>query len=207
LGVYPSFILGSYSYVQPVRNPVTRHINHLVGLYVQLQHGKHSYPTWYEQKKIYMGGLFAIRDEKGRYTINEVNGRHNGSGTPLTAVRAIEPSPFRNDTDVYFGGHDCATKMSTDFAWMYKAPLRTVLRLPPARSSEVTVAQPRTSPSDQASAHRRWTSGNYSTQARLVTFADGIAVLKKSDGETVRVPYAVLSPADQQFLDDWKRRN
>ena len=205
LGVYPSFILGSYSYVQPVRNPVTRHINHLVGLYVQLPHGKHSYPTW-SDKKIYMGGLFAIRDEKGRYTINEVNGRHNGSGTPLTAVRAIEPSPFRNDTDVYFGGHDCATKMSTDFAWMYKAPLRTVLRLPPARSSEVTVAQPRTSPSDQAPAQRKWTSGNYSTQARLVTFADGIAVLKKSDGKIVRVPYVVLSPADQQYLDDWKKR-
>jgi len=129
LGVHPSFILGAYSYVQPVRNPVTRKINHLVGLYVQLPHGKHSYPTW-SDKKIYMGGLFAIRDEKGRYTINEVNGRHNGSDTPLTTVRAIEPSPFPDDTDVYFGGHDCANFMSTDFAWMYKAPLRTVLRLP-----------------------------------------------------------------------------
>jgi len=129
LGVYPSFILGSYSYVQSVRNPVTRKIHHLVGLYVQLNYGKHSYPTWDEKKQIYMGGLFAIRDEKGRYTINEVNGRHNGSDTPLTAVRAIEPSPFRNDTDVYFGGHDCANIMSTDFAWIYKAPLRTVLRL------------------------------------------------------------------------------
>ena len=129
LGVYPSFILGSYSYVQSVRNPVTRKINHLVGLYVQLNYGKHSYPTWDEKKQIYMGGLFAIRDEKGRYTINEVNGRHNGSDTPLTAVRAIEPSPFRSDTDVYFGGHDCANIMSTGFAWIYKAPLRTVLRL------------------------------------------------------------------------------
>ena len=128
LGVHPSFILGAYSYVQPVRNPETGKINHLVGLYVQLQRGKHSYPTW-SDKKIYMGGLFAIRDEKGRYTINEVNGRHNGSDTPLTAVRAIEPSPFRYDTDVYFGGHDCAFIRSTDFAWMYKAPLRTVLRL------------------------------------------------------------------------------
>jgi hypothetical protein len=128
LGVHPSFILGAYSYVQPVLNPVTRKINHLVGLYVQLPHGKHAYPTW-SDKNIYMGGLFAIRDEKGRYTINEVNGRHNGSDTPLTTVRAIEPSPFRNDTDVYFGGHDCAFRRSTNFAWMYKAPLRTVLRL------------------------------------------------------------------------------
>ena len=132
LGVHPSFILGAYSYVQPVSNPVTRKNNHLVGLYVQLQQGEHSYPTW-SDKKIYMGGLFAIRDEKGRYTINEVNGRHNGSDTPLTTVRAIEPSPFRNDTDVYFGGHDCANFMSTDFAWMYKAPLRTALGIPPSK--------------------------------------------------------------------------
>ena len=205
MNVYPSFILGSYSYVQPVRNPVTRHINHLVGLYVQMQHGEHSYPTWHPNK-VYMGGLFAVRDEKGRYTINEVNGRHNGSDTPLTAVRAIEPSPFRNDTDIYFGGHDCASRMSTGFAWMYKAPLRTVLGLPPARPRKSTVAQPRTSPTDQAPVRRKWTSGNYSTLARLVTFADGIAVLEKPDGKTVRVPYAVLSPADQQYLDDWKRR-
>ena len=149
LGVYPSFILGSYSYVQPVRNPVTRHINHLVGLYVQLQHGKHSYPTW-SDKKIYMGGLFAIRDEKGRYTINEVNGRHNGSDTPLTAVRAIEPSPFRNDTDVYFGGHDCAFRRSTDFAWMYKAPLRTVLGLPLAKTPVARVPKTPVPPASKA---------------------------------------------------------
>jgi hypothetical protein len=40
----------------------------------------------------------------------------------------------------------------------------------------------------------------------LITFTNGIAVLKKSDGETVKVPYAKLSPADQKFLDDWKKR-
>lgn len=205
MNVHPTFILGSYSYVQPVRNPVTRRINHLIGLYVQMQHGEHSYPTWHPNK-IYMGGLFAIRDSNGQYTVNEVNGRHNGSDNPLTAVRAIKPSPFRNDTDVYFGGHDCAFKMSTGFAWMYKAPLRTVLRLPPAKSREPTIAQTRTSPTDQAPAHRKWTSGDYSTEARLVTFADGIVVLEKSDGKTVSVAYAKLSPADQSFLDDWKER-
>ena len=151
-GVHPSFILGSYSYVQPVRNPVTHRTNHLVGLYVQLQRGKHSYPTW-SDKQIYMGALFAIRDEKGRYTINEVNGRHNGKDTPLTTVRAIEPSPFRNDTDVYFGGHDCANIMSTDYAWMYKAPLRTVLRLPPSKSPASPAAKaPVPSAADQAKA-------------------------------------------------------
>lgn len=46
----------------------------------------------------------------------------------LTAARAIEPSPFPGDTDVYFGGHDCAVIMSTHSAWIYKAPLREVLR-------------------------------------------------------------------------------
>jgi len=125
MGVYPTFFLGAYSYFQPLRNPVTGRIEHLVGLYVQLGHGKHAYPTW---NKIYKGGLYAIRDENGRYRINEVNGRHNGRDAPLTAVRAIEPSPFPGDTDVYFGGHDCAGNMSTDFAWIYRASLRAALR-------------------------------------------------------------------------------
>jgi hypothetical protein len=126
MGVHATFFLGAYSYFQPLRNPATGQVEHLVGLYVQLGHGEHSYPTW---NKVYKGGLYAIRDEKGRYRINEVNGRHNGLDTPMTAVRAIEPSPFPGDTDVYFGGHDCAGNMSTDFAWIYKAPLRTALRL------------------------------------------------------------------------------
>ena len=55
-------------------------------------------------------------------------------------------------------------------------------------------------------AFRKWTSGKYSTQARLIAFADGIAVLEKSDGKTGRVPYAKLSPADQKFVDEWKKR-
>jgi hypothetical protein len=126
MGVTATFFLGAYSYFQPLRNPATGQTEHLVGLYVQLGLGKHSYPTW---NKIYKGGLYAIRDHKGRYRIHEVNGRHNGVDTPMTAVRAIEPSPFPGDTDVYFGGHDCAGNMSTDFAWIYKAPLRTALRL------------------------------------------------------------------------------
>ena len=67
---------------------------------------------------------------------------------------------------------------------------------------EPTVAQPRTT--DQASAYRKWTSGKYSTQARLITLVDGIVFLKKADGKTVRVPFSRLSAADQEFLNDWK---
>jgi len=186
LGVYPSFILGSYSYVQPVRNPVTRKINHLVGLYVQLQHGKHSYPTWDKTKKIYMGGLFAIRDEKGRYTINEVNGRHNGSDTPLTTVRAIEPSPFRNDMDVYFGGHDCANIMSTNFAWMYKAPLRTVLRLPPKISAR-----------DQA---REWKDVQGRVIQAVLKDATQEKVILSKEGREYVLPLVRLSEGDREYV-------
>ncbi|MBC8347290.1 MAG: hypothetical protein H8E24_01550, partial [Verrucomicrobia bacterium] len=185
-GVYPSFILGSYSYVQPVRNPVTRKINHLVGLYVQLQHGKHSYPTWDKTKKIYMGGLFAIRDDKGRYTINEVNGRHNGSDTPLTTVRAIEPSPFRNDMDVYFGGHDCANIMSTNFAWMYKAPLRTVLRLPPKISAR-----------DQA---REWKDVSGRVIQAVLKDATQEKVILSKEGREYVLPLVRLSEGDREYV-------
>jgi len=55
---------------------------------------------------------------------------------------------------------------------------------------------------------RTWTSadGAHSTEARLVTFTGGVAVLKKPDGETIRVPYDQLAPADREFLDAWKKR-
>lgn len=125
---YPTFFLGAYSYFQPLRNPATGETEHLVGLYMHLKPGDHGYPLW-SKKGIYSGGLYAIRNAQGTYRIHEVNGRHDGVDTPLTAVRAIEPSPFRGDRDVYFGGHDCAGIMSTDFAWIYKAPLEEVLRL------------------------------------------------------------------------------
>ena len=55
-------------------------------------------------------------------------------------------------------------------------------------------------------ASRKWTSGKYSTQARLITVVDGIVFLKKPDGKTIKVPCAKLSPADQKFLDDLKKR-
>ena len=128
LNAVPTFFLGAYSYFQPLRNPVTGETEHLVGLYMHLKPGGHDYPAW-SKKQIYSGGIYAIRNAKGQYRIHEVNRRHNGTDTPLTAVRAITPSPFPGDSDVYFGGHDCANIMSTDFAWIYRAPLREALRL------------------------------------------------------------------------------
>ena len=129
LNATPTFFLGAYSYFRPLRNPVTGETEHLVGLYLHLKPGGHDYPAW-SKKGIYSGGLYAIRNARGEYRIHEVNRRHDGVDTPLTAVRAITPSPFPGDTDVYFGGHDCANIMSTDYAWVYRAPLREVLLLP-----------------------------------------------------------------------------
>lgn len=71
---------------------------------------------------------------------------------------------------------------------------------------EPNVTQPGTSPTARAPAYRKWTSGNYSTRARLITLVGGIAFLKKPDGKTIKVPYDKLSPADQKFLDDWRKR-
>jgi len=66
------------------------------------------------------------------------------------------------------------------------------------------VARPRTPPN--APAYRKWVSGNFSTQARLITMVNGVVYLRKPDGTTAKVPYHALSPADQRFLDDWKKR-
>ncbi len=72
----------------------------------------------------------------------------------------------------------------------------------PPRTPNVT--RPR--PPSKVPAYRKWTSGNYSIRARLITLVDGVAFLKKPDGKTIKVPYSKLSPADQKFLDDWKKR-
>ncbi len=54
---------------------------------------------------------------------------------------------------------------------------------------------------------RTWTSNNgYSITAKLLSFADGIVILKKQDGTTKKVPYEKLSQEDQQFLDAWKKK-
>jgi SLA1 homology domain 1, SHD1/HEAT repeats len=64
-------------------------------------------------------------------------------------------------------------------------------------SASPTVAE---SPQD----FRTWhdTSGSFSVDAIMLSVQDGIVVLQKKDGKTIRVPIAKLSPADKKYAAD-----
>jgi S1-C subfamily serine protease len=53
-------------------------------------------------------------------------------------------------------------------------------------------------------AFRTWTdkTGKFKLEAQFVSLADGKVLLKRRDGDTLTVPFASLSPADQLFLKD-----
>ena len=75
------------------------------------------------------GGIYFIRHADGSYTLREVAGRHNGTDAPRDSIRAIAVSPFAEDDQIYFGGHDSAGVVSTNMAWMYSAPTRDALEV------------------------------------------------------------------------------
>ena len=54
--------------------------------------------------------------------------------------------------------------------------------------------------------YRVWKSSKFSTQAHLSGFSNGIAYLKAPNGKILKVPYSDLSPDDQAFIDNWKKR-
>ena len=55
---------------------------------------------------------------------------------------------------------------------------------------------------------RNWkdASGKYSIKAALVEVKDGVAHLKKEDGQVVKVPVAKLSQIDQRYLRSRKKK-
>jgi hypothetical protein len=146
---------------------------------------------------------FLINNWSRRFPQLKVNGEAVRRGTDFRAgsYKILELEDGRQWKDVLIVWVNTKSTKPIEFTIQpegYRPP-RTVV------SSDNS--EPKSSREPAASnevAFRKWTSGNYSTQARLLTFADGIAVLEKSDGQTVRVPYAKLSPPDQKYLDDWK---
>ena len=148
---------------------------------------------------------FLINNWSRRFPQLKVNGEAVRRGTDFRAgsYKILELEDGRQWKDVLIVWVNTKSTKPIEFTIQpegYRPP-RTVV------SSDNS--EPKSSREPAASnevAFRKWTSGNYSTQARLLTFADSIAVLEKSDGQTVRVPYAKLSPPDQKYLDDWKKQ-
>ena len=130
LGVPVWVSLCTYSYFLPVTDPETGEGKHLGGCLNTISAGQ--YPIFtgsVEGVGIYKGGIYFIRHADGSYTLREVAGRHNGTDAPRDSIRAIAVSPFAEDDQIYFGGHDSAGVVSTNMAWMYSASARDALEV------------------------------------------------------------------------------
>jgi hypothetical protein len=54
---------------------------------------------------------------------------------------------------------------------------------------------------------RTWTSasGKYQTEARIISYANGVVTIENREGKRTKVEIGKLSESDRQFIDEWKR--
>ena len=124
------FMISGYNNFLSVKDPASQETNYLIGIEAWIS-GKRFMTTQRTQGGgYYAGALYAIRDSKGRYLINEVNGRISSSNPPLVATRCYALSPFAADHGevVYFGGYDCNFSPCSDTAWIFRTSLVNALR-------------------------------------------------------------------------------
>jgi hypothetical protein len=131
----PGSIIAAYSDMLPLRDPATGRTVHILGVEARIERGGKD--KQYRQDTFfgwYAGGAYLIRESAGRYRLREVNGRWAPGKPKLVAPRACVISPFPEDAGgaVYVGGFDANFFPALDTAWVFRAPLATVLR--PGRS-------------------------------------------------------------------------
>ncbi len=114
-GSSASYVLGAYNEFYEHIDPISNNKIHLVGFEANISGGGH--PQW---NGYYKGGLFAIRDSNGQYSIEEINGTIGANDTALVANRCYVASPFPDESAIYFGGFDPNSNSSTNMAWVYK---------------------------------------------------------------------------------------
>ena len=111
-----AYVLGAYNEMLAYIDPSTGQCHHLVGL--EGRPVKGTFPLW--KGGYYRGALFAVRDERGEYCIEEIAGSRSATDPALVSTRCYAPSPFPNERAIYFGGHDPNGMVSTNMAWIYK---------------------------------------------------------------------------------------
>lgn len=118
-------IIAAYTDMLPIRDPATGRTVHIMGVQGTVS-GQPAFGGWYP------GGSYLIRYPDRSYRLKEVNGRWK-PGTPmLVAVRTFALSPFSKDAGhVYFGGFDANFRAAHDTAWIFRAPVETVLSSDP----------------------------------------------------------------------------
>jgi hypothetical protein len=124
LQVEPVYTLGAYNNIVSVPVPGSAQSVRLIGFQTMIK--DHGELTW---NRYYRGAMYAIRTADQKYRLAEVNGPYAAGNPTLVAPRTFTLSPFAEDEPrtVYVGGFDSNFQVSTDRAWIFRAPLRTVL--------------------------------------------------------------------------------
>jgi len=126
----PGAIIAAYSYITPIKDPGSGRTVYLLGVEGRIQRANppggyrpDTYGGWYA------GGTYLIREAPGRYRARQVNGPWAPGKPKLVAPRAIVVSPFARHAGrwVYFAGFDCNFFPARDTAWIFCAPIETVL--------------------------------------------------------------------------------
>jgi len=127
-------IIAAYTDMMPLKDPATGRTVHIMGVQGRIQRRKEgkqyrpdTYGGWYA------GGSYLIREPDQSYRLKEVNGRWEPGKPKLVAPRTFAISPFPEDADghVYFAGFDCNFFPALDTAWIFRAPMETVLSADP----------------------------------------------------------------------------
>jgi hypothetical protein len=126
----PGFVIPAYNGMTPVTDPATGKTVHLMGVAANFAPPGDDYPKdgWEP------GGWYLIRDSAGRYELRQIVDPARASMPALVATRQALASPFGDGT-VYFAGYDPNMNPSHNTAWVFAAPVATVLgpRLLPAK--------------------------------------------------------------------------
>jgi hypothetical protein len=69
--------------------------------------------------------------------------------------------------------------------------------------------QPQEVPAAANSAYRTWTSANgkFTTDAKLLSYANGTINIETRDSKKINVPLEKLSKTDQDFVTEWRRKH
>jgi hypothetical protein len=118
----PGFVIPAYNGMTPVADPATRRTVYLMGVAANFAPPGDDYPKqgWDP------GGWYLIREAAGRYRLRQIVDPARATMPPLVATRQALVSPF-GDGMVYFAGYDPNMNPSHNTAWVFAAPVGTVL--------------------------------------------------------------------------------
>jgi len=122
-------VIAAYNDMLPLRDPATGRTVHVFGVQGRIRRVRRGQSDAATQGGWRPAGTYLIREAGGAYRLGEVDGPWQPGKPMLVAPRALAVSPFPADAGrvVYVGGFDCNFFPARDSAWVFRAPVETVL--------------------------------------------------------------------------------